>query len=65
MIKVNNKDKPNPVNIYLFKLKNIIKPLEKSVKYVRRQRRRPGVFIVNFENTSHRFIQFQLLTLSK
>ena len=62
----------DPANIYLFKVNNrssrkrceifsklIIKTPE------RRQRRRSGVFIVNFENISHLFLVFLLLTLNK
>ena len=47
------------------------KTLEKSVKKLtiktpeRRQRRRSGVVIVSFENISHLFLVFPLLTLDK
>ena len=47
------------------------KTLEKSVKKLtiktpeRRQRRRSGVFNVSFENISHLFLVFPLLTLDK
>ena len=61
-----------PANIYLFKVnnKNSRKRCEIFSKLTiktpqRRQRRRSGVFIVNFENISHLFLVFPLLTLSK
>ena len=64
--------RPIPANIYMFKVNNrntrkryeifpklTIKTLEQ------RQRRRSGIFIVNFENISHLFLVFLLLTLNK
>ena len=61
-----------PANIYLFKVnnKNTRKKCEKFSKLTiktpeRRQRRRSGVFIVSFENISHLFLVFPLLTLNK
>ena len=48
-----------------------IETLEQGVKYVQKltiktpERRRSGVFIVNFEHISHLVVVFLLLTLSK
>ena len=61
----------NPTNIYLFKVNNgstrksceIFSKL--TTKTPERCRRSSGVFIVNFENISHLFIVFLLLTLNK
>ena len=59
MFKVNNKDtRTTP-----------IETLEQGVKYVQSQqsqsqRRRSGVFIVNFEHISHLVLVFLLLTLN-
>ena len=47
---------------------NIIKAIKGPVLaniYLFKVRRRSGVFIVNFEHTSHLFLVFLLLTLSK
>ena len=62
----------NPNNIYLFKVnnRNTIKRYKICSKLTiktpeRRQWRRSGVFIVNFENNSHLFLVFLLLTLNK
>ena len=59
-------------NIYLFKVnnRNTRKRCEIFSKFTiktpeRRQWRRSGVFIVNFENISHIFLVFLLLTLNK
>ena len=59
-------------NIYLFKVnnRNTRKRCEIFSKFTiktpeRRQRLRSGVFIVNFENISHIFLVFLLLTLNK
>ena len=59
----------NPANIYLFKVnnRNSRKRCELLSKLTIKtpERRRSGVFIVNFENISHLFLGFLLLTLSK
>ena len=60
-----------PTNIDLFKVNNgntrkscgIFSKL--TTKTTERRRRRSGVFIVNFENISHLFLVFLLLTLNK
>ena len=60
-----------PTNIDLFKVNNgntrkscgIFSKL--TTKTPERRRRRSGVFIVNFENISHLFLVFLLLTLNK
>ena len=61
-----------PTYIYLFKVnnRNTRKKCEIFSKLTiktpeRHQRRRSGVFIVNFENISHFFLVFLLLTLNK
>ena len=59
-----------PVNIYLYKNKNTRKRSKISSKLTintaeRRNWRRSGVFIVNFEYISHLFLVFLLLTLNK
>ena len=61
-----------PAKIYLFKVKNrnTRKKCEIFSKLTiktteRRERRGSGVFIVNFENISHLFLVFLLLTLNK
>ena len=61
-----------PANIYLFKVKNrnTRKKCEIFLKLIiktpeQRRWRRSGVFIVNFENISHLFLLFLLLTLNK
>ena len=61
-----------PANTYLFKFNNrntrkrgeIFSKLTIK-KPERRQRRRSGVFIANFENISHLFLMLLLLNLSK
>ena len=62
----------HPANICLFKINNrqTRKRCEIFSKLTvktpeRRQRRRSGVFIVNFENILHLFLVFLLLTLNK
>ena len=53
-----------PANIYLFKVNNKI--IRKRPEICsKRQHRRSGVFIVNFEHILHLFLVFLLLTLSK
>ena len=61
-----------PASIYLFKVnkRNSGKGFEICSKLTiktpeRRHCRRSGVFIVNFEHTSHLFLVFLLLTLIK
>ena len=61
--------KINPANFYMFKvnIRNSIKRCEICSKLAiktpkRRQWRRTGVFIVNFEHISHLFLVFLLLT---
>ena len=44
-----------PANIYLFKVNN----------RNTRKRTTSGIFIINFEHTSHLFLVFLLLTLNK
>ena len=41
-----------------------IETLEKGLKYAQSQRRRSGVFTVNFEHISHLVLMFLLSTLS-
>ena len=63
---------PYPAGIYLFKVKNrnarvrceICSKLTINTPE-RRQWRRSGVFIVNFEHISHLLLVFLLLTLSR
>ena len=45
--------------------KLIIETAEQGVKYVQRQWRRSGVFIVNFEHISQLLLVFLLLPLSR
>ena len=54
-------------NIYLIKTnnRNTRKRCELWSSYNKNTRRRFGVFIVNFEHTSHLFLVFLLLTLNK
>ena len=50
--------------IFPYKVNN--RNTKKGVKYVqRRQRRRSGIFIVNFEDMAYIFLVFLLLTLNK
>ena len=62
----------SPANIYLFKVnnRNTRKRCEIFSKLTiktpeRRRWRRSGVFIINFENISHLFLELLLLTLNK
>ena len=61
----------NPAGIYLLKVNNRntrarYKICSKLItKTPERRRRRPGVFIVNFEHISHLILVFLLLTLNK
>ena len=62
----------NPANIYLLKVnnRNTRKRYEICLKLTikapeRRQWRRSGAFIVNFEDNSHLSLLFLLLTLNK
>ena len=69
---LNNKQRQNPAKICLFKGSNRITRTrseicsELTIKTSKwRQRRRSGIFIVNFEHISHHFLVFLLLTLNK